>query len=149
MSKPTEFAREVENFSDTDWIEFLNELDEVSRRRRLRAPDASKPAGNTKEQVADWIAKTHLATDTTIKEIWYLPTGSPSDEVRLIELNGRIAGVGWGIEPIDFALDVEGTHFKLLVADVTSDDFDRAKNDPTALPPGWSLSGAKTWRRGA
>ncbi|HET6250216.1 MAG TPA: hypothetical protein VFE47_21175 [Tepidisphaeraceae bacterium] len=149
MSKPAEFAREVENFSDTDWVEFLNELDEVSRRRRSRAPDLSKPAGNSKDQVAEWVARMHLATDTTIKEIWYLPTGSLGDEIRLIELNGRLAGTGWGLEPIEFPLDVDGTHFKLMVADTTSEEFDHARNDSSELPSGWSLVDAKRWGRGA
>lgn len=149
MSKPIELARETENLSETDWVAFLDELDEVSRRRQERAPLISKPPGTGKDEVAEWVARTHLATDSTIKEILYLPTGSPADEIRLIELNGRLAGIGWGVEPIDFALDIEGTHFKLLVADTTSDELDRAQRNLSTLPPGWSLSDAKIWRRGA
>jgi hypothetical protein len=148
MSKPTEFAREIENFSDAEWVEFLDELDEVSRRRRQRAPLSSRPAGTGRDDVACWIASRHLAADSSIKEIWYLPMGSPPQEIRLVEVNGRLAGGGWGVEPIDFALDVENIHFKLLVADTTSDELDRARTDPSILPPGWSLSGAMVWGRG-
>jgi hypothetical protein len=148
MSKPTDVAREVENFTDTEWVEFLDELDEVSRRRRHRAPMPSTPSGTGRDEVAGWIASRHLAADSSIREIWCLPMGSSSDEIRLIEVNGRLAVGGWGVEPIDFALDVENIRFKLLVADTTGDELERAKKDPSILPPGWSLSGARIWRRG-
>ena len=68
--------------------------------------------------------------------------------IRLIELNGRLSDGGWGVEPIDFALEVENIQFKLLVADTTNDELERAKKDSSILPSGWSLSGAKIWRRG-
>jgi hypothetical protein len=138
----------VENFTDTEWVEFLDELDEVSRRRRQRAPVPSQPSGTGRDEVAGWVASRHLAADSSIREIWYLPTGSPPDEIRLIEVNGRLAVGGWGVEPIDFALEVDNIRFKLLVADTTNDELERAKKDPSIFPPGWWLSGAKIWGRG-
>jgi hypothetical protein len=149
MSKPTELAREVESFSDAEWVEFLDELDEVSRRRRQRAPLSSKPSGTGRDEVAGWIASRHFAADSSIKEIWYLPAGSPPEEIRLVEVNGRLAGGGWGVEPIDFSLDVGNVQFRLLVADTTSEELEAGKRDPSILPPGWSLSGAAIWRRGS
>ena len=148
MPKPTELAREIENFSETEWIEFLNELDGVSRRRQERAPAEREPTGASRDEVAAWIAKQHFAADRTVKEIWYLPTGSPPDEIRLVELNGFLAGEGWGVQPVDFAIGVKNVEFKLMIADTTTEELERAKNDPSILPPGWSLSDAKIWRRG-
>ncbi|HET6247945.1 MAG TPA: hypothetical protein VFE47_09640 [Tepidisphaeraceae bacterium] len=149
MLKPVDFARQAEQFSDAEWFEFLDELDEVSRRRRQHAQDSAEPLGNDKDDVAAWIARRHLLADNAIREIWYLPTNSPPSEIRLLELNGRLAGNGWGIEPIDFALDVQGAHFKLLVADITSEELEPMKNGKSSqLPTGWSLAEPKIWRRG-
>ena len=149
MSKATEVARELEKFNEQEWVEFLNELDGVSRRRQERVTISSKPSGTGRDDVAAWVAKRHLLVDTAIREIWYLPTSSPADEIRLIELNGRLAGTDWDVEPMDFSLDVDGNHFKLLVADTTSQTLEQVKTDASRLPAGWSLSGAQVWRRGA
>jgi hypothetical protein len=146
MSKPTELAREAATLNDVEWFDFLDEIDEVARQRQ-KHPEP-EPDGKDRDAIAEWVAKRHLIADSTIKEIWYLPTGAPPDEIRLIEANGRLAGVGWGIETIDFPLDVDGARFSLLVADTTSDELQEAQKNPSHLPPGWSLSGAKVWRRG-
>jgi hypothetical protein len=149
MSKPVDFARQTEKFSDAEWFEFLDELDKVSRRRQQHAHDSTEPSGSDKDDIAAWIAKRHLLADNSIREVWYLPANSPADEIRLLELNGRLAGSGWGVEPIDFALDVKGAHFKLLVADITSEELEPIKNGRSSqLPAGWSLVDPKVWRRG-
>ena len=52
------------------------------------------------------------------------------------------------IEAIDFGLDVEGTNYKLLVADITGKQLQNAKEDSSLLPVGWSLANCKIWKRG-
>jgi len=94
------------------------------------------------------VAKKHLLVDSGIREVWYLPRAAAADEIRLLELNDRFAGNGGKTEAIDFGLDVEGAQFRLFVADITSEQFDRIKEDPSRLPAGWSLDDSRTWRRG-
>ena len=81
--------------------------------------------------------------------MWYLPREAPPGEIRLLELNERLAGAESRAEAIDFGLDVEGAQFLLFVADITSEQLDQIKKDPSRLPSGWSLDESKIWRRGA
>ncbi|HYT93680.1 MAG TPA: hypothetical protein VEL76_33485 [Gemmataceae bacterium] len=132
------------------WFKHLDDLDEVSRlRRREREQEPDLPAGKSRDEVAAWVAKTHLFIDHGIREVWYLPRGAPPDEIRLLELSDRLAGPEGRTEAIDFGLEVEGASFHLLVADVNSDQLEQIKQDPSQLPPGWSLDGKGVWRRGA
>ncbi len=71
-----------------------------------------------------------------------------TEEIRLLEVNDHLAGLGPKVEAITFGLDVEGTYFRLSIADVTSEQLDQIKRDPAYLPAGWSLVGKKSWRRG-
>ena len=95
------------------------------------------------------MAKKHFITDTAIREIWYLPQGSPPEEIRFLELNDRLAGAASDVQAMDFGLDIEGASFRLLVADITSEQIHEIKNNPVRLPSGWSLDGGMVWRRGA
>jgi len=133
---------------DEGWYEYLDWLDDKSRRRRQRAPVPDAPAGKSRDQVAAWVAKKHLLVDTSIREIWYLPRGAPPEEIRLLEVNDRLAGNESKVEAIDFGLDIEGVQFRLFVADITTDQLDEIKQGRSRLPPGWSLDeGLTMWRR--
>jgi hypothetical protein len=139
----------LEKLDEEAWFERLDELDEGSRRRRKRSPEPDAPAGNNRDEVAAWVARSHLIADSGIREVRYLPKGAPPDEIRMLELNDRLADGESKPEAIDFGLDIQGTRFRLLVADITTDQFERIQQDPSRLPPGWSLDGNRTWRRGA
>jgi hypothetical protein len=147
MPTPIELARQAEQFDDEQWYEFLDEIDEVSRRRRQRAREPAQLAGKSRDEVAAWLAKKHFIADSGIREVWYLPTGAPPDEIRFLELNDRLAGTESKVEAIDFGMDVEGAHFRLFVADITSKQLKQIKKDPSRLPKGWSLDGHIVWRR--
>jgi hypothetical protein len=138
-----------EHTSDEQWYEYLDKLDEASRRRRQRKQAPDSPAGRSRDEVAAWLAAKHRLADSGIREVWYLPAGAPPDEIRLLEVNDRLAGPESPVEPLDFGLDVEGARFRLFVADVTSEQLDQIKQNPSHLPPGWSLEGNRVWRRGA
>ncbi|MBI1915187.1 MAG: hypothetical protein HYS12_10680 [Planctomycetes bacterium] len=135
-----------EDLPDEDWFESLEVFDKASRERRQRSEMPASPTGTDRDEVAAWLAKTHFLADTGLREIWYLPQGAPPDELRFLEVNERL-GSESKVEPIDFGLEVGGTHFLLFVADITGDQLAQIKQDPSRLPPGWSLSGARNWRR--
>jgi hypothetical protein len=134
---------------DERWYEYLDKLDEVSRRRRQQAQDIASPTNGSRDEVAVWLAKRHFIADNGIREVWYLPHGAPPEEIRLLEVNDRLASNESKVEPIDFGLEVGEVHFLLFVADITSNQLAQIKQDPSRLPPGWSLAEAKSWRRGA
>ncbi len=136
-----------EQTDDVSWYDYLDRVDEASRGRRGKTPAA--PASNRRDDVAAWVANKHLIVDSSLREVWYLPRGAPPEEIRLLEVTNRWAGAEAQAEAIDFGLDVEGANYRLLVADVTSDQLGRITNDAALLPPGWSLGGDTVWRRGA
>jgi len=144
---PKELARQVEQLDEEEWYDFLDELDEVSRRRHKRGDTAAKPAGNGRDEVAAWVAKKHFIADNGVREIWYLPQGAPPDQIRFLEVSDRLADNGPKVEAIDFGLDVEGAQFGLFVADITTEQLNQIKEDLSVLPPGWSLDGSRVWRR--
>ncbi|MBL8795146.1 MAG: hypothetical protein JNM56_14650 [Planctomycetia bacterium] len=139
----------AEDLSDEEWYQQLDRYDEAARLRRQRGQEPTAPAGSSRDEIAAWVARRHLIVDAGIREVWYLPRQAPPEEIRLLELSDRLAGAEPKTEPIDFGLDVEGAKFKLLVADITSDQLNRIRQDPSHLPPGWSLEESKIWRRGA
>ena len=141
--------RHPDLLQDEQWYEVLDELDEASRRRRQHTVVPAAPADKSRDQVAAWVAKKHLLVDSAIREVWYLPRGAPPEEIRLLELNDRLAGNESKAEAMDFGLDMEGAQFRLFVADITSEQLEQIKHEPSRLPPGWSLDENKIWRRGA
>jgi hypothetical protein len=141
--------RHAEDLPDEDWYQELDRYDEASRLRRQRAQAPAPPVGKSRDDVAAWVARRHLLADSGIREVWYLPGEAPPEEIRLLEVNDRLAVSESKAEAIDFGLDVEGVRFRLFVADITSEQLDQIKQDPSRLPPGWSLKGSRIWRRGA
>ncbi len=75
-----------------------------------------------------------------IHQVWFLGSGSPADEIRLLEVSERFTGEAAKIEPIDFGLDVDGAKYKLLVADVSAEQLEKIKADPAkSLPKDWKI----------
>jgi hypothetical protein len=138
---PIELARQVEQLDEEDWYDFLDELDAVSRRRREREPEAPEPTGESRDEVAAWVARTHSIVDSGIREVWYLPAGAPSDEIRLLEVSDRLAGPEGKVGALNLGLDFQGVPFSLLVADITSEQLEHLRRDSSLLPEGWSLEG--------
>ena len=100
-------------------------------------------------QFAEWLAKRHLSSDMAIERVVYLPKGAPPDEIRLLEVNRLLHPPDPdNIEPLDFTPDTEPA-FKVFVADVTTDQWERIKQAPDAiLPAEWKLEGNRIFTRG-
>lgn len=130
---------------EMDWFDYLDNLDETTRRRRKRPEVMPKSAG--RDDVAAWVARNHFIVDTAVREVWYLPHGAPADEIRLLEVNDRMAGPDGPTRPQVSGVDVDGADFRLAVADVTTEQLDRLSRDPAHLPSGWTLDGHTVWRR--
>jgi hypothetical protein len=143
---PEEFAKTM---TQDEWFDYLDEADSAAKLRRKQNGGIEPKAGSSPDQIAEWVARRHMSADIGIREVWYLRTGSPPDEIRLLEVSELYNGESATIEPIDFGLDVDGAKFKLFVADVTTDQLQKVKADPTRLPKNWMFDEAKCWGRRA
>ena len=145
-----------------DIIQALTQLDaatfedvlDTALRQRTAASDAiavARPDHEAgAESYAQWLAKRHLATDAAIQRVVYLPKDAPQDEIRLLEVNRFLSpSENNTIEPVDFTPDSDGPPYKVFIADVTSDEWERIQRDPSAnLPHGWQLEGYRVFARG-
>jgi hypothetical protein len=93
-------------------------------------------------------ARRHRAADSAIVAVYYLPSGSPHNEIRLVEVNKAITGTAHP-EPIDFGVDggTAGEH-KLVVFDVTPEQWEEVGSGDLDLPKGWSLEGSQEVGKG-
>lgn len=142
---PEDYAKAM---TQDEWFDFLEEADSAAKiRKQMSQPD--KPSqGTNRDQVAKWVAKRHMGADGGIRQVWWLRTGSPGDEIRFLEVSERFTGEAAKIEPIDFGLDVDGANYRLLVADVSGEQLEKIKADPAkALPKGWRIDDALVWGR--
>lgn len=143
--EPEDFANSM---TSDEWFDFLEQADAAwkIRNARIENDDPTKESG--RNQIAEWVAKRHMSSDGGIRQIWFLDSGSPADEIRLLEVSERYTGDGTQIEPIDFGLDIEGKKFKLMVADVSSEHLDQIERDPAkTLPKDWRIEKAIIWGR--
>lgn len=136
-----------DQFDDEVWYDYLDKVDDDASRRRQRQSEILPPLAHDRDTVAAWVAKKHLVADNSIREVWYLPNGASPDEIRLLELNDRLGTLNSDANAIDFGLDVNGARFRLLVADISSEQLDRIKKGRSNLPTGWSLADNQVWGR--
>lgn len=140
---PEEFAKSM---SQEEWYEYLEDADTAAKVRSGLNGVPEPKAGSHRDEIAEWVAKRHMSADGGIQRIWYLHSGSPADEIRLLDVSERAAEFS-EVEPVDFGLDVGGVKFKLLVADITPSMFGKLKADPSKLPKSWKLDSAISWGR--
>ncbi len=102
----------------------------------------------TAQQFAEWLARRHMSSDMAIERVIFLPSGAQDHEIRLLEVNRLLNPPDPDvIEPLDFSPD--DLPFKVFVADVTTDQWERIKGEPdTMLPPSWKLDGNLIFTRG-
>ena len=103
----------------------------------------------SRDSWAEMYAQRHLDTDAGIQQICYLADQSPENEIRFVEINDMLSLRETGLlEPLDFGVDVGGTHpHRLLVLDITPEEWEQVKLKPDLLPAGWSLKGMKIYRQ--
>lgn len=101
-----------------------------------------------RDSMAKWYAQEHRKVDPGLVEVHYLPENADPREIRLVEVNKLIAARNDdAIEPIDFGVDrgMESAH-RLVVLDVTPDQWERIQAGDFALPKDWTLDNAIDFR---
>ena len=92
--------------------------------------------------LARWYAEEHLKTDPGITKVIHVPDGAGPREIRFLEVNQLIKEDRSNHQfiPIDFGVDMgEDSEHKLLVIDLTPDQWESIQSDELKLPDGWSL----------
>lgn len=99
--------------------------------------------------LAQWYATEHIKTDPGIRAVYYLPANSPEREIRFIEVNDLIGDrLDEALEPLDFGVEVGAdAEHRLLVLDVTPDQWERIQQSALALPAGWSLVDSRSYNQ--
>ncbi|MBX9679007.1 MAG: hypothetical protein K2X38_09610 [Gemmataceae bacterium] len=142
---PEEFAKRM---TEEEWFDFLDDADAAQKVRQTMSEPKKPTKTSDRDEIAQWIAKRHFNVDAAVRQIWFLPAESPPDEFRFLEVNDRFASESQHVEPIDMGFDVDGSSFRLLVADVSGTQLEQIKSKPaTLLPSGWSLRNAIVWGR--
>ena len=142
----------IEALRQLDPSTFENVINIAFQHRRdpTQAAHARPLPPGEPEQFARWLAQRHMSSDPAIERVVYLPTGAPRDEIRLLEVNRFLNPPDNDvIEPLDFTPDIDGIPFKVFVADVTTDQWERIQRESgTTLPVGWKLEGNQIYPRG-
>lgn len=94
----------------------------------------------------DWAthyAQSFYVTDPGIVEIFFLPEGSPHDQVRLVCVNQELVELaGANAEPLTLGMDGDGeAPHHLSIIDITPKQWSDIEAGRLVLPAGWSLSG--------
>lgn len=106
------------------------------------------PATFNRDAMAALYANRHKETDPAINAIFYLPTDAPPNEIRLVEVNEAITGTA-SPEPIDFGVDAgSDNEHKLIVFDVTPEQWEEVQAGTLELPRGWALEGSQEVSKG-
>jgi hypothetical protein len=94
-----------------------------------------------RDSMAHWYAQEHLKADPGVRKVYYLPSGAPEREIRLVEVNDMIGERSDdSLAPIDFGVDRgDSNEHTLIVLDVTPAQLDRIIQNDLSLPRGWSL----------
>lgn len=140
----------IATLAGLDWASFEDVISSAYRQRlgTANADPPPRPEQATAQQFAEWLARRHMSSDLAIERVVYLPTGAQNHEIRLLEVNRLLHPPDPDVvEPLDFSPD--DLSFKVFVADVTSDQWERINREPDAmLPPGWELDGNLVFTRG-
>jgi hypothetical protein len=142
---PEEYAKKM---TSDKWFDFLEDADSAARIRKSLTEFKKPKQCSNRDEVAKWVAQRHMGAEGGIHHVCFLPTDSPADEIRLLEVSERFtAGVG-KVEPIDFGLDLDGRKYKLSVADVSLDQLEKIKANPSqSVPKDWTIDRMLIWDR--
>ena len=133
MPNPEEL---IQGLAELDPATLENVINTAYNRRRdpARHPPARPKPVEGAGPVRRWLAQRHMETDAAIERVVYLPTGAPANEIRLLEVNRFLRPPDNDvIEPLDFSPDVADLPFRVFVADITQDQWERIQRDPNLL----------------
>ena len=137
-------AEVVDYLTGLDEVEYAEVCQQTTERRHAAfAADNELPDHPTAAQIAEWFARQHLTIEPGLREIRILG----DDPVRLLEIYDDFLPAGGALVPHQFVSAAAGPSVALEVAHVGEEDLMNIEIGSVALPPGWTLAGAKVLRR--
>jgi len=122
----------------------------VPSRRERSARAGQLPAARavpSKEDVATDLIQAHFQVEPHLTEVWRIRgenEGSPTEPIKLLEVNDATVATG-SIMPFSFAPTAD-VPYPTIIVEVTPEEFEAVKSDPTKLPRGWSLNRERAQR---
>lgn len=138
---------DVREMDEEDYFQFLDDIDDAARERNRRPEPPDEPTSTQRDDVAAWVARKHLVTDPSIREVWYLPENAPEKDIRLLEVSERAPLNGESVDTLAYGLALDKARYRLVIADVTGEQLEQIQKYVGDLPEGWSLENAKHWKR--
>lgn len=133
--------------SRTRMVDFEDGPDRHPRPKGGFTQETGTMAAQTREQVAEEMARWHFTVEPTLKKILWVAPHTPYDgPVRLLEVATERRGMERGIEV--FAFDrTDDVPYPTEVAEITEREFNLVVAGQLSLPEGWMLDGAKPFTR--
>ncbi|MCB9585218.1 MAG: hypothetical protein H6718_07460 [Polyangiaceae bacterium] len=100
-----------------------------------------------KEQVATDLIRHHFEVEPHLVEVWRFfgdNEASPREPIKLLEVNVATVSTG-GVTPFRFRPSHE-VPFAVIIAEITPEEFEAVKQNPSLLPTGWSLAPTRAQR---
>ncbi len=102
-----------------------------------------------KDSVAKALVEAHFAVEPHLTEVWRVigdNESSATEPIKLLEVNVATVATG-SVTPFAFS-PTQDVPYPTVVAEVTPEEFEAAKHDPSRLPKGWRWGGAIKFERG-
>ena len=101
-----------------------------------------------KDQATRELVEHHFALEPGLNVVYRIVNdneASPREPIKLLEINAATIATG-SVEIFGFGPSRD-LPFSVEIAEITPDEFEQFRNDPTALPTGWDLGQAKMFQR--
>jgi hypothetical protein len=131
MPTTNEIADYLTQISADEYSDLLAEVDE--RRREREAQTNPEPTDPSRDAVAQWLAKKHLATDPGTAEVYYLQA-APDNEIWFVEVYRSEAPGAEPLWSIEFPVDFREFTFRLFVVDVSAGQLEEIRRGQLRLP---------------
>ncbi len=95
----------------------------------------------SKDAVATELIRAHFDVEPHLTEVWRIfgdNEASPTEPIKLLEVNVATVATG-SITPSSFT-PTHDVPFPTIIVELTPQEFEAVKQDPSKLPRGWSLS---------
>jgi len=102
----------------------------------------------SKDNVAKELVEAHFNVEPHLVVVWRLVSAneaSATEPIKLLEVNVATVATG-SVTPFAFS-PTQDVPFPTVVAEVTPEEFEAVKKDPSKLPAGWDLEHAIKFER--
>lgn len=122
------------------------------RRVRLGIGDGARllcvqtPQTRDREDVARELARHHFSVEPELRFVLFLDI-EPEDTITLLEISESTPASG-SVDAFVFAPTKDIPYFT-RIAEITPEEYDELRKDPSRLPPAWDLATSKRIERDA